>query len=89
MDRIEAIGLLRATQLQIDEVVSLVKETDQCMEALRRIHSVQTRLRQVHDGLLASHLEHCLARAQCHEDRLEPALDGIRDVFCCMYRAGW
>jgi len=89
MESVEAIGRLRDAAFQIDEIVCLVEATDQCMEVIQRIRLVQNGLRQVHDGLLESHLEHCLEFALRHEACSETVLDGIRDVFCCMHRSRW
>ena len=88
MDSAEAIGRLRAASFQLHEIVCLIEETDRCVEALRRLHQVQTGLRQVHDGLLESHLAGCLEALGQSEDRGEAALDGIGEVFCWMNRAG-
>jgi DNA-binding FrmR family transcriptional regulator len=88
-DKAETIGLLRAIALEIDEIASLGEGTDPCIDVIRRIHMIQTRLRQVHDELLENHLEHCLAAARDHEECAQSALDGVRDAFCSMNRSGW
>ena len=88
MDSVEAIGRLGEAVFQLGEIVCLVEETDWYIEAIQRIRMVQTELWQVHDGLLESHLEHCLELASQHETCSETTLEGIRDVFYCINRSG-
>jgi DNA-binding FrmR family transcriptional regulator len=89
MDSFEAIALLRAAVVQLDEIVRLVENDGPCIETIQRIRMVQTGLCRVHDGLLASHLERCLDAALQDESCAETTMDETRDVLCCRNDSRW
>lgn len=89
MEKAEAISRLRTIRLRIDEIACLVAETDADLGAIQRIRTVQADLRQVHDGLLDSYLEHCFEADLRYEDRSAKALEGVWDAFRCMNRSRW
>lgn len=88
MDRIDVISLLRDTVFQLNEIIDLVEETDEYIEVILRIRTVQTGLREVQGSLLENHLNYCLAIVRQHNYYHRSTLDEILDVFCYMNRLG-
>lgn len=81
MDRLNIISLLRETIIQLNEIIDQVEETDECIEVILHIRTVQTSLRAIQDSLLEGHLDQCLAVARQHNYYHRSALDEILDVF--------
>lgn len=81
MDRTEAVNRLRTVADHVNDIVTLVDETDCSLEAIRRIRLVQAELRQIAVALLEGHLTVCVASTVQAGGDCSNALKDIGDLF--------
>jgi DNA-binding FrmR family transcriptional regulator len=57
------LNRLRRIHGQVGGLIKMVEDGRYCIDILTQTHAVKAALRRVEDGILAEHIQHCVAQA--------------------------
>jgi DNA-binding FrmR family transcriptional regulator len=59
---------LRRIHGQVGGLIKMIEDGRYCVDILTQTHAVRAALRRVEEGILARHIEHCVAAAMASPD---------------------
>lgn len=78
----DQLSRLNRARGQIDGVVNMINEGRYCVDILTQLRAARSALRAVEDGVLRTHVQHCIQDelARGHTDRPNERIDELIDV---------